>query len=189
MQFLDLMQNSPLVFDEKQAFQALEAVIRSDSSAIADFASKPEGKAFLLGVFGGSPFLTRASEIMPKTLEQILVEGPDASLKHSLSLFADTINVEDRNLFMSALRKARLATALTVGLADLGGVWKTLIATRALSAAADAAISAAVNWLFRDGVRRGVFKNADASGFIVLGMGKLGAWELNYCFTILKLSQ
>ena len=180
MQFLDLMQNSPLVFDEKQAFQALEAVIRSDSSAITDFASTPDGKAFLLGVFGGSPFLTRASEIMPKTLEHILAEGPEASLKHALSSFAEATNVEDRNLFMSALRKARLATALTVGLADLGGVWKTLTATRALSMAADAAISAAVNWLFRDGVRRGVFTRADASGFIVLGMGKLGAWELNY---------
>jgi hypothetical protein len=103
MQFLDQIQKSPLVFDEKHASQALEAVIRSESGAIADFASAPHGKDFLLGVFGGSPFLTRASEIMPKTLGQILVEGPDASLKHSLSLFANATNAEDRNLFMSAL--------------------------------------------------------------------------------------
>ncbi|MGA0426465.1 MAG: bifunctional [glutamine synthetase] adenylyltransferase/[glutamine synthetase]-adenylyl-L-tyrosine phosphorylase [Alphaproteobacteria bacterium] len=180
MQFIDLIKKSPLVFETQQAREALKSVMDLNEGTISSFVRVPLGNDFLLGVFGGSPFLAQASRVRPSTLAHVLNEGPEASFNDCLKAFNESMNIMNQRQFMSALRKARTSTALTVGLADLGGVWNTLKTTRHLSEAADAAISAAVNWLFIDGFRRKIFTSAEPSGLIVLGMGKLGAWELNY---------
>ena len=58
--------------------------------------------------------------------------------------------------------------------------------TRVLSECADAAVAAAVRFLFRKATEQGVWQPPDAtapeqaSGYFVLAMGKLGAFELNY---------
>ena len=76
--------------------------------------------------------------------------------------------------------------ALLIALADIGGVWPVMRATRALTELADTAVAAAVRFLLRDAARRGRLKPADpakpeqGSGYIVLAMGKMGAFELNY---------
>ena len=87
---------------------------------------------------------------------------------------------------MRTLRQAKSEAALLIALADIGGVWPVERVTRALTDLADAALDTSVRYLLRDAVGRGKLKPADSrhpeagSGYIVLAMGKMGAFELNY---------
>ena len=71
-------------------------------------------------------------------------------------------------------------------LADLGGVWDVVQVTAALTAFAEAAVGAAVRFILTETAAAGRITLRDpdtpeeGSGWIVLGMGKLGAGELNY---------
>jgi glutamate-ammonia-ligase adenylyltransferase len=85
-----------------------------------------------------------------------------------------------------ALRRAKAEAALLIALADIGGVWPLERVTRALTEFADAALGAAVRHLLRGAAATGRLKLADpakpeaGSGYVVLAMGKMGAFELNY---------
>ncbi|MFZ3349675.1 MAG: bifunctional [glutamine synthetase] adenylyltransferase/[glutamine synthetase]-adenylyl-L-tyrosine phosphorylase [Xanthobacteraceae bacterium] len=87
---------------------------------------------------------------------------------------------------MRMLRKVKAEAALLIALADIGGAWPVERVTRALTDLADAALTAAVHYLLRDAVGRNTLRSADprqieaGSGYIVLAMGKMGAFELNY---------
>jgi glutamate-ammonia-ligase adenylyltransferase len=87
---------------------------------------------------------------------------------------------------MRSLRRARRRMALAVALADIGGAWPLEAVTAALTAFAETAIGAAVAHLLASAASTGEIAlpypddPARGSGFVVLGMGKLGARELNY---------
>src|SRR6185312_15527165 len=81
---------------------------------------------------------------------------------------------------MRALRLFKADIALLTALCDLAGVWPVMAVTRHLSQAADAAVTAAVSFLFRQAAQAGDWLADDPAGYIVLGMGKYGAFELNY---------
>jgi [glutamine synthetase] adenylyltransferase / [glutamine synthetase]-adenylyl-L-tyrosine phosphorylase len=87
---------------------------------------------------------------------------------------------------MRTLRQVKAEAALLIALADIGGVWSVERVTRALTDLADAALGASVRYLLRDAAGRGKLKLDDSrhpetgSGYIVLAMGKMGAFELNY---------
>ena len=87
---------------------------------------------------------------------------------------------------MRDLRRAKAEAALLIALADIGGVWAVERVTHALTEFADAALGAAVHYLMRGAVASGKLKVRDperpeqGSGYIVLAMGKMGAFELNY---------
>ena len=86
----------------------------------------------------------------------------------------------------SALRRAKRRAALLTALADLGGVWPVMTVTAALTRLADRAVDLAVRALVADEIRRGKLPGAThedaatAGGMVVLAMGKMGAFELNY---------
>src|SRR5204863_328086 len=65
-------------------------------------------------------------------------------------------------------------------LCDLAGIWPVMTVTRRLAEAADAAVTAAVRFLFRQAAKSGDWLSDGPDGYIVLGMGKHGAFELNY---------
>jgi glutamate-ammonia-ligase adenylyltransferase len=87
---------------------------------------------------------------------------------------------------MRRLRRLKRRGALAIALADLGGFWPLSRVTQALSALAESTIRAALNHALAAAYRRGRLRRppgrdpASASGIFVLGMGKLGAHELNY---------
>ena len=87
---------------------------------------------------------------------------------------------------MRDLRRAKAEAALLIALADIGGVWPVERVTRALTEFADAALGAAVRYLLRGAVAPGKLKAPDTakpeegSGYVILAMGKMGAFELNY---------
>jgi len=87
---------------------------------------------------------------------------------------------------MRPLRAFKSEIALLTALADLGGVWPVMQVTEALTATGDAALTGAVRLLFRLAQAKGDWTGAPSqtpdrsSGYIILGMGKYGARELNY---------
>ena len=87
---------------------------------------------------------------------------------------------------MRLLRIMKAEAALLIALADIGGVWPVMQATRALTDLADAAVDAAARFVLAEAARAGRLtpkdtnRPQDGSGYIVLAMGKMGAFELNY---------
>ena len=99
---------------------------------------------------------------------------------------AEAARAEDIADAMRALRKIKAEAALLIALADIGGAWPIMQATRALTRLADTAVDAAVRFALAEAARAGKLKPKDpsqpqiGSGYIVLAMGKMGAFELNY---------
>ncbi len=152
-----------------------------------DFAGTPNGQALLDAIFGNSPFLTQCLLREPSWLGEMCQQGSRALAK---SVIDETRNatrqVWDEAGLMRALRINKRRIALTTAIGDITGDWSLYNVTEALSDFADAAASAAASYVIRRAADRGAFvlKDADnpelGSGYIVIGMGKLGARELNY---------
>ncbi|MGE4244846.1 MAG: bifunctional [glutamine synthetase] adenylyltransferase/[glutamine synthetase]-adenylyl-L-tyrosine phosphorylase, partial [Parvibaculaceae bacterium] len=86
----------------------------------------------------------------------------------------------------AALRQERAKAALLIAIADIGGAWSLEQVTAALTRFADASLDLALDWLLAEAHRAGRTKLPDpanpsrGSGYVVLAMGKHGAFELNY---------
>ncbi len=147
----------------------------------------PKPRALFAGVLAHSPFLTAIAVNDPAHLAACLTESPEACftrLKAEASSACRKARSDEG--VGRALRRFRAQVALLVALADIGGVWPLEAVTRALTETADLAVAEAVAHLMRDLADAGILapadpKNAEAgSGYIVLAMGKHGAFELNY---------
>ena len=172
--------------------EAVEAAAEAtDNPGIARFARQlatdPVGHEFLAGIFGGSPFLTECAIADPLFLQRLIENGPNATyaaIKADLGgAFQGTNLTNDPG---PSLRIAKRRTALTVALADITGHWELSQVTGTLSDFAETALSLAAAHLLAKAAARGTIDLADPndpereSGLIILGMGKLGARELNY---------
>ena len=169
----------------------IEAATRDDSDDLADFAKSAAGNAewreLFDAVFGNSPFLSQCAIVDPRFWQTILEQGPAAAFEQILAAIDDkTLITGSSDTVMKTLRLSRRRIALTVGVADIAGIWTDEQVTQALSRFAVAAIGAAVAVLLLDGHKAGELSLPHPenpgrdSGFIVLGMGKLSAGELNY---------
>ncbi len=91
-----------------------------------------------------------------------------------------------RDRIAAAMRRAKRIVALATGIADIGDIWPLERVTAALSDLAEATLSLAMAHLLRAAHDAGELRLPDppdparGGGFTVLGMGKLGARELNY---------
>jgi len=156
-----------------------------DPTAGPDPAGDPAAQALLDAIFGNSPYLAGLAVREQGTMASFLAEGPDPAFAAVLGDLAQEARPEaGRAEIAAALRRAKRRGALIIGAADIDGAWDVAQVTAALSDLAEATLSAAVRHLLahagpslrlrhRDDPARG-------SGLIVLGMGKLGARELNY---------
>lgn len=168
--------------------EAVAATGDSDLVEQAEAALADADAARLLDVvFSSSPFLSAAAEREARFLIHLLTAGPDAALDEVMAAVAEAraaaIDGTDPS---GSLRVAKRRVALTTALADIADVWALDAVTGALSDFAEAALDCAVDHLLAEAGRKGVIELADpsapghGSGLIVLGMGKLGARELNY---------
>ncbi len=168
------------------ACAALGAAARSAGAAeLADALTQPGTLSDFLGsVLSQAPFLRDLAVLDPLRLQAILTDQPEARVAGLVAAARE--RQPDEAALMRHLRRLKQDIALTVGLADLGGVWDVDRVTAALSDFADAAISAAVDHLLREADRTGKLRLAEPdapserSGWILLSMGKGGARELNY---------
>ena len=143
--------------------------------------AEPPVHDLLAVIFGASPYLTSLIERNPASLFGSLSSVPEerfADLARDLATAVAAASTAGEAL--RALRLFKADIALLTALCDLAGVWPVMTVTRHLSEAADAAVAAAVGFLFRQAARAGDWLAEDPAGYIVLGMGKYGAFELNY---------
>ena len=171
-----------------QAFEAACSRLDADRrKTAAAFAETPSGRRLLRTVFAHSPFLTQCIHGNPAAFCDLVTEGPEAVLRRvNAELATWARGLDDAEACMRGLRNARRTTALGVALADLSGAWDLNRITDALSDFADTAIDAALAFLLTRAHRRGdlALPHPEAPtrdcGLTILGMGKLGARELNY---------
>jgi [glutamine synthetase] adenylyltransferase / [glutamine synthetase]-adenylyl-L-tyrosine phosphorylase len=141
---------------------------------------------FLASVAHYSPFLRSLMLDEPKRLVDVLSSRPSTRVNRIVSKTGSSWKSTSEAEVMAGLRVARAEIALIVALADLGRVWDTTTVTDVLSKFADAAVGAAVRFILREAGEDGQIEQRDpaspdiGSGWIVLGMGKFGASELNY---------
>ncbi|WP_374308050.1 bifunctional [glutamine synthetase] adenylyltransferase/[glutamine synthetase]-adenylyl-L-tyrosine phosphorylase [Dongia sp.] len=147
----------------------------------------PSAQALLKALFGNSPFLSRCLLAETDAFLELLTQDIDSVFNNVVTAVTPKAleNLDEAGL-MAALRRARRQVALIVATADIGGLWPLEKITAALSRFAEAALHAAISHLLRQ-----LHAGGDISlpfpdeperdcGLIVLGLGKLGAGELNY---------
>jgi len=171
--------------DWRRVAQKLASPLDERAAALADDAN---GRRLLSALFGNSPFLTQCALQQAACLLDVVQVGPDAAFdKLFVDLVGELKDAADREADVTRiLRRARQRNALLVAVADIAGAWDGTRVTGALSQFAETAVSHAVDHLLRQGASAGDLDLADpeapgtGSGWIVLGMGKLGGRELNY---------
>lgn len=154
-----------------------------DPRAAALVAAEPD----LVAALGGnSPYLGELARHEFPTLCDAVAEGPGLVLRQVLDGLAATPPASSRARIASALRAAKRRAALCIALADIGGAWSVEQVTGALSDLAEATLRLATAHLLHTAHAKGELRLAHPEdperqcGFTILGMGKLGAHELNY---------
>jgi glutamate-ammonia-ligase adenylyltransferase len=143
--------------------------------------------AVIEGLAEGSPYLWGLAAAHPARLLALLDAVPERHLEALLARTAEGVDMtHDEDKAMSLLRRMKAEAALLIALADIGGVWSLVQITQALTKLADTAVGAAVRFLLREAVRRDKLdppnptRVEEGCGYVVLAMGKMGAFELNY---------
>ena len=138
-------------------------------------------------VLGHSPFLANILVAEPCFSRTLYSSGPEkalASIKSDLSRI-DPYTASENSIKQS-LRVLRKKVALTCAVADCHAAWELIRITQTLSDFADSALSVAIKYLLLKAHKVGEFILQNTNdpesqcGFICLGMGKLGAKELNF---------
>lgn len=134
-----------------------------------------------------SPYLSSLIRQYPEMFSTILTQGCDeAYLQWCATREAWAPNTLDEAQFMRYLRTQKATLALLLGVAEILDAWPLMRICEALSELADWAVQSSVDYLLYQAHARAeiVLPQPDApsdnSGVIILGMGKLGARELNY---------
>ncbi|TIO06467.1 MAG: bifunctional [glutamine synthetase] adenylyltransferase/[glutamine synthetase]-adenylyl-L-tyrosine phosphorylase [Mesorhizobium sp.] len=151
-------------------------------------AGKGVAQDFLAAIFDLSPFLRDKVRRRPRILDALFDETVEARLiaiGGAIDKAAWAEATSESSLMME-LRQWKAEAHVLIALADLAGEAETAVTVRRLSDLAEGCIRAAVDFLLRDAHGQGKLKLPDAedparqSGWILLGMGKLGAHELNF---------
>ena len=154
---------------------------------MSEIAARDEGRKFLQAVFGNSPFLSQALHHDPAILQKAVNQGFEQAFEELLeTLVTEKLWRRGRAEVMSGLRHAKRSAALAIALADISGAWPLEKVCRSLSRFAEISISIALNFLLCQAAKNEQIRLSNpedpqsACGIVILGMGKLGARELNY---------
>ncbi len=149
--------------------------------------SYPTVATLLESLTESSPYLWELASRDSARLLRLLGADPDDYLPQVLAANSRAVAVtSDEAEVKRLLRHMKSDAALLIALADIGGVWPVMRAIRALTDLADSAVDAAVRFVLAEAARAGLLTPKDKayphrdSGYIVLAMGKMGAFELNY---------
>jgi len=149
------------------------------------FTEKPNARDFLLGVFSSSKHLAHLALKDPHRLLRVISMDPEKQISRLIET-TQSENLMDEAKLMHKLRLIKAEAAMIIALADLAKAWDTLKTTHALTLIAQAVLSAAIKFTLREAAITGKIELSDirnperGSGWIFLGMGKMGAYELNY---------
>ncbi|MCX7095346.1 MAG: bifunctional [glutamate--ammonia ligase]-adenylyl-L-tyrosine phosphorylase/[glutamate--ammonia-ligase] adenylyltransferase [Methylobacter sp.] len=150
-----------------------------------DIPQTPEFNAAIVKVWCSSLFVAESCIRKPELLIELVNFGDLSALYHEQS-YAEKLtraSIATQADLMTALRDFRRREMVRIAWRDLAG-WAELSETLAdLSHLADACIQYALAFLYREACElRGtpLLSNGSPQQIVVLGMGKLGAYELNY---------
>jgi len=165
----------------------IDAARAQEVSTAADaFVNEETGHALLDALFGNSPFLTQLAIKDPAYLMSLSETGYDYALTEALSLLPAMAPSAPYAEVQKTLRLAKQRVALIAAIADIAGVWSLERVTEALSDLAEVALDSCVRHAIHTLVEAGkIAPTVDATGlhgcgYVMIGMGKLGARELNY---------
>ncbi len=170
--------------DEWVAGLAHQGDRRALKSLLAEY---PPLSRVLGGVAEAAPYLWDLIGADPERLLRLLTHDPDDALaailgetRNAAAIAGDTANI------MRVLRRMKADAALLVALADIGNVWPVTRVIAALTEVAETALGIAVRHLLLEAAGRGKLLLPDpqnpeiGTGYIVLAMGKMGGYELNF---------
>ncbi|MDO8877075.1 MAG: bifunctional [glutamine synthetase] adenylyltransferase/[glutamine synthetase]-adenylyl-L-tyrosine phosphorylase [Pseudolabrys sp.] len=166
----------------------LAGLADADSTAMRVLlAAHPTVETLLASLAESSPFLWDLVTAAPARFLTMMANAPERHLDDLLAASGQAAALtDDIDDAMRILRRMKAEAALLIALADIGGVWPVMRATRALTELADTAVDAAVRFALSEAARAGRLAPKDLkqpqldSGYIVLAMGKMGGFELNY---------
>jgi glutamate-ammonia-ligase adenylyltransferase len=181
----DGLLEPPLACDRRRAEEVRDDLLRriageAELAPLAPLLHNGVGD-LLAAVFGASSFLTSLIERSPARLLATLSAAPERRFARlTANLGRDVDAADTAAAAMQLLREFKSDVALLTALCDLAGLWPVMMVTCYLSRAADAAVGAAARFLFRQAYAAGDWLAPEPAGYIVLGMGKYGAGELNF---------
>ncbi len=178
--------------DKKNADALLRELLNSAAekqcSGIDALRNNKTAASFLSAVLDLSPYLRNVLLRRPAIVEP-LFELPLPrrleALMGEISATTEGDNLTEAGL-MTSLRQLKLEGHVLIALGDLSGLFVTKDTTFWLSRLAEECVGAAVRFLLRDAHEAGKLRLPDPkhpaqdSGWIILAMGKFGAFELNY---------
>ncbi|WP_165221032.1 bifunctional [glutamine synthetase] adenylyltransferase/[glutamine synthetase]-adenylyl-L-tyrosine phosphorylase [Affinirhizobium pseudoryzae] len=149
-------------------------------------------KEFFTAAFSLSPYLRDIAVLRPELVADVLSEPLETLLGEAVDQVRQCWKPSSENgapseaEVMATLRRAKAKVSFILALADLAGLLHARETTAWLTRLADAAVASAIDHLLLAQHHAGkltlhdLVDPAKGSGLIVLGMGKLGAFELNY---------
>jgi glutamate-ammonia-ligase adenylyltransferase len=169
--------------------QWLKSIARTASgrTLAALVARHPAAGDLLGGVAQAAPYLWDLVQADPTRTLRFLGGNPESELKALFDRTRKTAAAARTSAdVMRLLRRTKADAALLIALADIGGVWPVARITAGLTDLADVALTIAVRHLLGEAAARKKLISPDpqnpeiASGYIVLAMGKMGGYELNF---------
>ncbi len=168
---------------KEAADQTDDASVRG---AVDELLSTDITRKLLAGILGNSSFLTQCLSREIVLVPSIFRDGPDVVFSKMIDELEAMSPETSGSELDIALRRAKRRVALLTALGDLSGAWPLETVTGSLSRFCGAALSVASRQMLHGLHARDILRLPDpaqpetGSGFIILGMGKLGAGELNY---------
>ncbi|WFS01773.1 bifunctional [glutamine synthetase] adenylyltransferase/[glutamine synthetase]-adenylyl-L-tyrosine phosphorylase [Rhizobium tumorigenes] len=177
--------------EAKSALARLKTLGKTEPAIAALLDGDTALRDFIVAVFTLSPYLRDTAELDPPLLASAidlpLLSQIDRLVTDARDAWRPVNGVAPSETeLMARLRQIKRRTAFLIALADLGRLFDAKTSARLLSGLAEASISAAIDFLLLSAHEAGkltlgnVSAPSQGSGLIVLGMGKLGAEELNY---------
>jgi [glutamine synthetase] adenylyltransferase / [glutamine synthetase]-adenylyl-L-tyrosine phosphorylase len=149
--------------------------------------SKNETASFIAAVLDLSPFIRDVLMVRPQILDALFDTAVGERIEAIISTIGSLGSSQSSEAeLMTELRRAKTEAHILIALGDLAGLYGGAETTQRVSRLAIACVDAAINYLLRDAGLKGVLNIADlenpskGSSWIILAMGKLGAFELNY---------
>jgi glutamate-ammonia-ligase adenylyltransferase len=185
------IRKAPRLSAPKAAKKAVAELLANSEAAAANslkrlFEQKPVLR-LTEGIADGSPFLWGLIRDDPPRFATLLGSNPESHFANLIARRTQAASAAaDQEAVARELRLMKREAALLIALVDMGGVWSFAEVAQSLTSVAEAAVQAAANFLLSKAQIAGQIRlpkpevPSKGSGFIVLGMGKLGGGELNY---------
>lgn len=183
----------PLPHDTEKADEIWAILCESHESSKKSDDAPELNRALADALFGNSPFLAAIAKRRPADAIAALTRKPDELFSSMVQSFNEPRPARETTPdLMAFLREQKAYLSLIAATADVSGTWSLEEVTGALSHFADIATELALAHLLHSRMLKGdldwpsgeeepvTLKLGRKCGYFILGMGKLGAHELNY---------